>query len=169
MRAEIHELKQTHLQISKSWRPRPYTIESSVRLHCLRGNESLRYNSVLRDVNIIQIAPTSANAIHTDPAEFICSGFDINLCCVSLRVEENLSYTCTEYYNAAEALNTGRLELRNCAFQQPPYKVSRQMERILKYVQRGFRWNTLQPSFALGKLFIENDYQGLCEQHDLMC
>ena len=80
-----------------------------------------------------------------------CGNFDLHHCSISLQVKSDLNYSCVEHDGASAALDTLQLRLRDTAFQAvqlregqfvtPARNIHTQMCRILKYVQRGFRWH----------------------------
>ena len=70
----------------------------------------------------------------------VCSGFDVTACCVELRVDGNDRFTLRHHYSSDASVLNRVLELCPVAFARSREGVYAQMDRIAKYVERGFQW-----------------------------
>ena len=115
---------------------RPYRPVKSVKI---RGDLAGLLEESLTPINIIQIHRVVETPAALDAA-YICGGFDLSCCCVALQVDEDLKYHTLFYEGAEEALQTKSLHLRSSAFCGKAACVPVEMQRIQKYLQRGFKW-----------------------------
>ena len=70
----------------------------------------------------------------------VCQDFDISACCIGMRVHEDATFSFYEYHDAFKAARDRRLLLRPTAFSGGGARVASQMERLQKYIHRGFAW-----------------------------
>ena len=95
--------------------------------------------AVLR-LNFILVAPLPGVPIPDDLEAFICNSFDITCCCISMKLDSDLEMMCRYHNGAEEALQHNILQLTSCAVSIKESSLKVQMNRIMKYVVRGFRF-----------------------------
>ena len=93
-------------------------------------------SQTLLPVNIILITPFEGSYEESAFARKVCQSFDVTLCCVSLSVDSDLTFILEGYDDSFAALDARKLILREQAFAD----VRSQMNRIRKYLKRGFSW-----------------------------
>ena len=94
---------------------------------------------VLRDINIILISKSNPS-IDVHSADVVWNGFDLLHCCVSWKVGPDLSYNVFGSDAALSAIRSQVLVMQRPALYHLRSCLPRQLVRILKYVQRGFRF-----------------------------
>ena len=149
---EIQELAKVLAHLSQRASPPMYKVKESWRI---RPGGSRDYlgppaPNILLDINLIWIDAGLFTPFPADAAHFLCGNFDLYHCSISLQVKSDLNYSCIEHDGASAALDNLQLRLRDTAFPTvqlsrgrfvtPACSIHTQMCRILKYVQRGFRW-----------------------------
>ena len=95
--------------------------------------------AALTRLNVIAIDARKYAEAATEFPKFVCSSFDMSMCCVSLRVKEDYTFEYECFDDAAEDLLHRRLRLRPQAFTCKSRTVDQQMLRIVKYLLRGFK------------------------------
>ena len=75
-----------------------------------------------------------------DRARFVCGGFDLQHCAVSVRIHSDLAVQVVDHRAAFDALDLAQLRLSNMAFTAGRNPVDAGMRRILKYIERGYRF-----------------------------
>ena len=91
-------------------------------------------------MNIIVVESKCAPRKYASRAALICSGFDINICCVSLTLTDTLQYEFKTFNDVCLALVKKKITLLPCAFHGARNAVPLEMRRLLKYFERGFTW-----------------------------
>jgi len=150
---EIQELTKVLAHLSQRASLPMYKVKESWRIRPggSRDPHGPPAPNILLDINLIWIDAGLSPPSPSDAAHFLCGNFDLYHCSISLQVKSDLNYSCVEHDGASAALDTLQLRLRDTAFQAvqlregqfvtPARNIHTQMCRILKYVQRGFRWH----------------------------
>ena len=131
--------------------PSTLTIWSTVRLTPIQWLPGMRnpkrkkmgMPAALLPINIIhvELRPDCAEeAVEADVRECVCNNFDQAACCMTLSVSSEFEYEYRAFNGAADCLLHRRLVLRPQAFSCHPTNITKQMERIQRYVDRGFRF-----------------------------
>jgi hypothetical protein len=100
----------------------------------------------LHRVNIIHI--TKVGGIdETNLSTLVCNGFDLEQCCISLAIDDELNYMFYPIGDAFTCAEKRILKLRETAFaiqpsQMPLQRVISQLWRIIKYASRDFSWDS---------------------------
>ena len=105
-----------------------------------------RVPSTLLQVNVILVS-TSVLDKYSSHAHLICAGFDLTPCQVVVAVDARREYTCTRLEAvSSRSPSLGWLELTPCAFTMAHKDVvCVQMRRVMKYIDRGFRFSCREP------------------------
>ena len=94
----------------------------------------------LRPINIIFADVTDTACAGSTFSSIIRGGFDISLCSVALMLDDALSMDFEASDETFADIVGRRLRLRGSAFTSRTARVATQMERVTKYIGRGFRW-----------------------------
>ena len=119
--------------------PQSYRVVKSIKLR--PDAPSSTSSPALLPVNLILVQRQVPDDVSVKPNAFICAGFDITACCVSLLVKENLDFDFEVFEGADDALQHRHLKLKGNAFATQSHSVQVQMSRIYKYITRGFNWH----------------------------
>ena len=105
-----------------------------------RTYESLwRQPAVLRDINLIFVKTLEKLPPQKSFAGLICSSFDMAQCAVSLECDSNLAYhTFLHESDAYQLIHDSRIRLTSRAFISGNDAVVKQLNRVVKYIRRGF-------------------------------
>ena len=133
--------------------PQPSTLRiwSTVRLTPIRRIPGMRnprqknmgMPAALLPINIIHVELIQDCAQEVDEADIracVCNNFDQAACCMTLSVSSEFEYEYRGFDGAADCLLHRRLVLRPQAFSCHPTDITKQMDRIRRYVERGFRF-----------------------------
>ena len=99
--------------------------------------------AALLPINIIHVELIQDCAQEVDEADIracVCNNFDQAACCMTLSVSSEFEYEYRGFDGAADCLLRRRLVLRPQAFSCHPTDITKQMDRIRRYVERGFRF-----------------------------
>ena len=88
-------------------------------------------------INIIEINLENLPSSHYEASRIICNNFDISLCCITLKLDNELKFQFYEYNDAVLAIRERKLRLLSPAFGCGIYCTR---QSILKYVKRDFTW-----------------------------
>ena len=91
-------------------------------------------------LNIIQVSWTEPHYGEFNTAQGIIEGFDIVPCCIAVTVDSEDRCIFQDAHGARMAIRSKTMACTTLAFQNRIAPVGVQMTRILKYLQRGFRW-----------------------------
>ncbi len=80
---------------------------------------------------MIEVKTCSNTVLGREAAEFVCSNFDITLCCVTATVQDDLTLTFRGFDGALEALDMRTIILRATAFGSHWNPVPTQMRRLV--------------------------------------
>ena len=137
----LHTLWQTLDHVPPELRSPSYQVVESIKiLPQLHFNENANQLATLIPINVIYIMKRNVRDSSADAREFVCNGFDLAACCVSLTVRQDLQFELQCFNDAAFAIRKERLRFTPCAFATQGDSVSITMARVLKYVQRGAAW-----------------------------
>ena len=141
-----NELRATAENLPRQLAKREYRLKATNRLIPLR-NPQWHYKAAL-PVNIIAIEPRDPSyepgkATRTENEAFVCRNFDLSLCCVAMTITETLVYEFEEYQDAFTALQNRELKLSKISFTNRRNAIGVQLDRIRKYIDRGWRWPTI--------------------------
>ena len=124
----------------------PYRVVSSHVFRLVANDYHTRVPSTLLQVNVILVSTTVLDK-YSSPAHLICAGFDLTPCQVVVAVDARREYICTRLEAvSSRSPSRGWLELTPCAFTMAhKYSVCVQMRRVMKYIDRGFRFSCREP------------------------
>ena len=140
-RGVLEALRQTPARVPAVLRRQCYRVVETVKVVPQSTVLSGACSSFkLLPLNLIYIQKNDSAEAITDPAAFVCRGFDITACCVTLRLRSDFAVYVKSYGGANHAVSTKSLVFTPSSFAVEPSSVSVQMARVLKYIQRGFGW-----------------------------
>ena len=117
-----------------------YHVQRTARLRLWQLVAEGGTPATLVPVNLILVTTEHVCRTREAFAELITSSFDITLCCVRLQMSADLTFVLTEYLEAFRALEEQKLVLTSRAFSSKRNALQIEMDRIFKYLRRGFRW-----------------------------
>ena len=135
----IETLPQTTHQLPARPGVRPYRPIRSVKIKAT-GNGPLSLS--LLPINLIQVENVGGPQGPKDAA-FICSGFDLSCCCVALNINDDHTMETLTFEGAGVALANKMLQIQSVALANCIADVNAVpvlMRRIVKYLERSFRW-----------------------------
>ena len=141
--ARLREMQRVLVNLPDDPQPSMLKICSTVRLTpATRTTEQRKMGmpAALLPINIIYVQLLQEGSEIKDIRECVCNNFDQAACCMTLSVSSDFEYECQELNDAADCLRRRLLRLRPQAFSCQHSDVEQQMQRILKYVTRGFHF-----------------------------
>ena len=124
-------------------RPKEYTIHVTHRICCEASPGDVDLVDLLPAVNIILVSAKRSDVYVFNYTAFVCTNFDLIPCCVALTVSPELRFECHGYLGALQAIERKELRANATIFSSSSTCITMQMDRILKYLERGFCWAEL--------------------------
>ncbi len=145
--AIVQQLCTSSTAIPHPAQPRGYSVVRSITIVPIPGKrvdtEHGRVNvaSTFPALNVILVKPVTRQAVSQERlAKLVCSGFDLSPCSVSAVIDNDYAYQPTYHHDAEECLEHGVLRVRGPALDNITRdSVDPFMQRVLKYLRRGFR------------------------------
>ena len=124
----------THLPLQRQRSKSP--ILKTMRVVPCTSTVCIQLPVALLPINLILLDAREFIISSAEAGAFVCDTFDINCCCVTAKVQEDLSFAFQSFDGGFEALTSQTLRLRRVAFTSRKNPVQIQMKRILEYLQR---------------------------------
>ena len=116
-----------------------YVIDGTWRLVVKKTSHGRDVPLLLLPVNVICVSfPCGAEA-PAAASDSVINFFDILPCRITLHTSTTLQYICAGPMNAINALEARELTLCKYSFSNDTHRFEQQMDRLMKYVDRGFR------------------------------
>ena len=136
-------LLSTAANLPEVLRPKEYTIHVTHRICCEASPGDVDLADMLPAVNIILVSAKRSDVYVFNYTAFVCTNFDLIPCCVALTVSPELRFECHGYLGALQAIERKELRANATIFSCSSTCITMQMDRILKYLERGFCWAEL--------------------------
>ena len=116
-----------------------YAIDCTWRLVLKKASQGSDVPLLLIPVNVICVSFPCGSEAPAPASDSVINFFDILPCRLTLHARTNLQYICGGPVDAINALEARELTLCKYSFPNDTHRFEQQMDRLMKYVDRGFR------------------------------